>query len=65
MTGGWAGELTAKTMNGQTFPVLVTSSPVAMKLLSITASEINIPEKITGIIIKADKNSDFTGTLID
>jgi len=26
--GGWTGEMTAKAMNGQTFPVLVTSSPV-------------------------------------
>jgi PAS domain S-box-containing protein len=29
--GGWTGELTAKAMDGQTFPVLVTSSPVANK----------------------------------
>ncbi|MDD5447285.1 MAG: PAS domain S-box protein [Methanocellales archaeon] len=29
--GGWTGELTAKAMDGQTFPILVTSSPVTDK----------------------------------
>jgi PAS domain S-box-containing protein len=31
MIGSWSGELTAKAMDGQTFPVLVTSSPVKDK----------------------------------
>ncbi|MFQ6129445.1 MAG: PAS domain S-box protein [Candidatus Hadarchaeaceae archaeon] len=31
MAGGWTGELTAKTMDGQLFLVLVTSSPVVDK----------------------------------
>jgi PAS domain S-box-containing protein len=31
MKGGWAGELTAKATDGQTFPTLVAASPVADK----------------------------------
>lgn len=31
MKGGWSGELRAKTMDGKTFPVIVTSSPVVDK----------------------------------
>jgi PAS domain S-box-containing protein len=31
LAGGWTGELTAKAMDGQTFPVFVTTSPVVDK----------------------------------
>ena len=37
LAGGWTGELTAKAMDGQTFPVFVTTSPVVDKERNVVA----------------------------